>query len=217
MSGNKVYTFEGEQVDVDWDGRLCIHIAECGQAEGELFVGGRKPWCVPNKSSTEEISDICNRCPSGALTYNDKSGQSVEQAPSRNSVNVTYNGPLFVHGDLEIEGAPDDMPGVRFRAALCRCGKSQNKPFCDNSHVQAEFEDYGAIGETGPQDAASGGKLTITPYPNGPLGLAGNVTLFAGSGRAAWHGDKLALCRCGASNNKPFCDGSHKDIDFTTD
>ena len=43
MSEKKVFDFEGKEIDVQWDGRLCIHIAECGRSEGDLFVGDRKP------------------------------------------------------------------------------------------------------------------------------------------------------------------------------
>ena len=214
MSEKKVFNFPGQSVDVHWDGRLCIHVGECGQSEGDLFVGGRDPWCVPDTASTEEIAEVCERCPSGALVYTDKSGQLSEQAPAGNSVNVIYNGPLYVHGDLVIEGSPGDMPGVQFRAALCRCGQSKNKPFCDNSHLEAKFEDYGAIGEKGPGAASSKGKLDIKPLKDGPLMLTGGVSLIAGSGRTAWRGEKVALCRCGESRNKPFCDGSHKTAGF---
>lgn len=216
MSENKVFDYEGEEVDVHWDGRLCIHIAECGQAEGELFVGGRKPWCIPDQTRPGNVAEVCERCPSGALTYSDKSG-ATEQPAQENSVNVSYNGPYFVQGDLDIQGAPDDMPGVRFRAALCRCGKSGIKPFCDNSHIEAGFEDYGAVGEKGSGIETAGGKLAIAPVANGPLILSGKVTLFAGSGRAAWKGEKVALCRCGASKNKPFCDGSHTEVGFKSE
>ena len=213
MSGKKAYDFPGEAVDVRWNKQLCIHVGECGQSADELFVGGRDPWCLPDKVAATEVAEVCERCPSGALTYTTKSGH-LEQPKPTNNVQVTYNGPLYVTGDLAIDGAPDDMPGVRYRAALCRCGQSNNKPYCDNSHRESGFEDYGAIGERGPGTDSPTGKLQITPLEDGPLVLSGGVTLTAGSGREAWRGEKVALCRCGASKNKPFCDGSHKAAGF---
>ena len=213
MSDKTQLDFRGEKVDVHWDGRLCIHVAECSQAKGELFVGGRQPWCLPDTTASREVAEICERCPSGALTYTDKSGYS-ENASEANTVSIVYNGPLYVRGELEIEDAPKDMPGVRFRAALCRCGRSNNKPFCDNSHLDAGFQDPGAIGETGPGLESTGGALIITPLQDGPLLLSGKVSLIAGSGRTAWKGESVALCRCGESKNKPFCDGSHKEAGF---
>jgi CDGSH-type Zn-finger protein/uncharacterized Fe-S cluster protein YjdI len=216
MSEHKVYDFPGSEIDVHWDGRLCIHIAECGNAEGELFVGGREPWCVPDQATESEVREICERCPSGALTYTDKVGVP-EQAAAENTVTVAYNGPLFAQGRLDIEGAPDDMAGVRFRAALCRCGQSKNKPFCDNSHNEARFEDYGSVGERGPGLERTGGPLSIKPLANGPLLVEGNLSIRAASGRLAWQGTRAALCRCGASKNKPFCDGTHKTAGFTTE
>lgn len=216
MSDDKVFDYAGEQIDVHWDGRLCIHIAECGKANNALFVGGRQPWCIPDEVSVGEVTEVCERCPSGALTYTDKSGAS-ETPPDSNTVTVAYNGPLYLRGELAIEGAPDDMPGVRYRAALCRCGQSKNKPFCDNSHLQAGFLDYGAVGESGPGLAQEGGPLEIKPLPDGPLLVTGNVALVAGSGRVAWRGKNLALCRCGESKNKPFCDGSHTAAGFRSD
>jgi CDGSH-type Zn-finger protein len=130
---------------------------------------------------------------------------------------VSNNGPLYVRGRLEIDGAADDMPGVRFRAALCRCGDSKNKPFCDNSHETKGFVDRGAIGESGPGSEESGGPLEIKRAKNGPLLVKGNVELVAASGRVAWRGTNTALCRCGASGNKPFCDGSHRGAGFEAD
>jgi len=216
MSDKQAFDYPGEQVDVHWNGRLCIHVAECGQANGELFVAGRQPWCIPDTTTPEDVAGVCERCPSGALTYTDKSGHS-EQAPAGNTVQVIYKGPLYVRGELAILGAPDDMPGVRFRTALCRCGHSKNKPFCDNSHEEVGFHDYGAVGETGPGIKANGGMLEIKPLPDGPLLLSGNLSLIAGSGRVAWQGESLALCRCGESKNKPFCDGSHKAAGFRSE
>ena len=70
------------------------------------------------------------------------------------------------------------------------------------------------MGVKGPGLGASGGKLSIKPLTDGPLLVDGNLTIRAGSGRAAWKGVQAALCRCGASKKKPFCDGSHKAVGF---
>jgi hypothetical protein len=80
------------------------------------------------------------RCPTGALTYLAKDDSPGEHAAAENTVTVAYNGPYFFQGDLDIENIPADMPGVAYRAALCRCGASSNKPFCDGSHKQAGFK-----------------------------------------------------------------------------
>jgi CDGSH-type Zn-finger protein/uncharacterized Fe-S cluster protein YjdI len=214
MSKDKITTYKGKNIDVQRDSRLCIHIGECGYSAGELFVGGRDPWCQPDKAADENVRDVVKRCPSGALTYNDKAAGENEQAATCNTVQVVYNGPLYIQGDLHIEDAPGDMPGVSYRAALCRCGQSGNKPFCDNSHLKAGFEDFGAVGETGDGLDEEGGRLSIKSVVNGPLLLSGNFAIIASSGRIAWQGKQTALCRCGHSKNKPFCDGSHKEAGF---
>ena len=214
MSDKPIYDYPGNEIDVHWDERLCIHIGECGQAANSLFEADRKPWCVPDEVSRAEVREICERCPSGALSYTDKTGEP-ERAPAENTLSLVYNGPLYLTGDLHIEDAAEEMAGTRFRAALCRCGASGNKPFCDNSHLDSDFEDFGAVGEVGPGLSATGGPLQVKRIPNGPLMVEGNLGIRAASGRVAWQGAKAFLCRCGASANKPFCDGSHKDVDFT--
>lgn len=214
MSDKKTFYYEGKDATVAWDGSICIHIGECARARGELFVGGRQPWCQPDTAAADEIRDVIQRCPSGALSVTFADGAVPEVAADENTVQVSYNGPLFVRGELAIEGAPEDVPGLGFRAALCRCGQSKNKPFCDNSHEEAGFSDYGAVGEQGDGAAEAGGRLDVRFAEDGPIVLMGNLTLVASSGRPAWRGTKAALCRCGGSHNKPFCDGTHKKIGF---
>lgn len=214
MTKKNVFVYPGAAIDVSWDERLCIHVGECGYAAGELFVGGRNPWCQPDLVNAEDCKEVVRRCPSGALAYTPKDGSAEESAPSHNEIRVIYNGPLFLLGELEILGATDDMPGVRYRAALCRCGKSARKPFCDNSHMKAGFQDYGAVGETGEATESDGGTLSVCYKKGGPLMLGGNMCILSSSGRRAWSGSKAALCRCGHSQTKPFCDGSHKAAGF---
>lgn len=208
------HLYVGSSVDVQWDGRLCIHVGECGRSQGALFESGRDPWCQPDVTSVGEVVDVVKRCPTGALSYMPKDGTPTETAPPTNSVMVANNGPYYLRGDLRVAGAPADAPATQFRAALCRCGQSKNKPFCDNSHEAVGFVDRGAVGDTGPGISAQGGTLDIKAAPNGPLLVSGNLTIHAASGRVAWQGDKCALCRCGQSKNKPFCDGAHKAAKF---
>ena len=57
-------------------------------------------------------------------------------------------------------------------------------------------------------------EVNITPSENGPYLISGPVTLTAPDGRVIEHTDPMALCRCGRSGNKPFCDGTHLTWDF---
>ncbi|MCB9609143.1 MAG: CDGSH iron-sulfur domain-containing protein [Polyangiaceae bacterium] len=215
---DKITKYPGKHLDVFWDGRLCIHVGECGRAENALFEGGRQPWCQPDTVDADAATNVVERCPTGALSYTRHDDGPEEAAFERNVVTVANNGPLYVAGELEIEGAAPDMPGVRFRAALCRCGQSKNKPFCDNSHEDAGFKDHGAVGANLEDENAGSptqGALSVKPAASGPLLLTGEFELVAASGRVAMRANKAALCRCGHSKNKPFCDGSHKAAGFT--
>jgi CDGSH-type Zn-finger protein len=150
-------------------------------------------------------------CPSGAIRYVRRDGKPQEAPPIVNLVRIRQNGPLAVHAEVNLVGH-----GTLLRATLCRCGKSKNKPFCDNAHVEAMFE---ATGEPLTQEskplAARAGVLTITPAEDGPLLVNGNVEIVTGTGRTIDRRFKTALCRCGGSRNKPFCDGTHASNGFT--
>jgi len=210
MPEKELHRYFGKEFNVFWNEPLCIHIEECLRAPGGLFIKDRLPWCKPDCVPAKQAAEIIERCPTGSLTCHAKDGTLLEQPAMENSILVSYNGPFFARGDLSIEGADETKPGVKFRAALCRCGQSKNKPFCDNSHECTHFHDYGAVGEQGPGLKKRGGTLRIKPLPGGPLAVSGNLTILSSSGRTAWEGCSAALCQCGASRKKPFCDGSHK-------
>lgn len=219
MSNSKphLYVYTGKDADVQWDERLCIHVGECGRAAGDLFENGRDPWCQPDVAGLDEVIEVVQRCPTGALVALPHDGRAVEATHERNTVHVANHGPLYLQGDLDIAGADEDMVSVRYRAALCRCGKSKRKPFCDNAHEAVDFDDRGAIGRAGDGFDQEGGRLEVKVAPNGPLMLKGNFTIIAPNGRVAYRGTRAALCRCGSSKNKPFCDGAHKAAGFTAD
>jgi CDGSH-type Zn-finger protein len=162
---------------------------------------------------TEGLCAVAHDCPSGAITYERTDGGPQESAPKVNVANIRENGPIAIHADLALEGA-----GKSLRATLCRCGASKNKPFCDSSHHEIQFV---ATGEPATQESKSlenrGGELKITPFKDGPLGIAGNLEIISGTGRTVNRVTKTALCRCGHSANKPFCDGTHAKIGFKSE
>ncbi|MGD0674984.1 MAG: CDGSH iron-sulfur domain-containing protein [Polyangiaceae bacterium] len=197
-----------------FEGKRCIHSRQCVLGAPDVFRANVKgPWLDPNAMPAGELAALAQTCPSGAITYERLDGGPAEKAPPVNVARVRENGPIAIHAELHIEGH-----GTMFRATLCRCGASKNKPFCDGSHVAAGFV---ASGEPATQPseplAIRGGTLTVTPFSGGPLGLRGPIEICSGTGRTVTRTQRTALCRCGASANKPFCDGTHARIDFETE
>ena len=98
------------------------------------------------------------------------------------------------------------------------CGASQNKPYCDTSHHAAAFVATGEFPAPAALDPwGEPGVLEVTPIPNGPLKVAGSHEITCGTGRAVKRGGMAFLCRCGASGNKPFCDGTHRTNGFVAE
>ncbi|MQG73234.1 MAG: hypothetical protein FI680_00530 [SAR202 cluster bacterium] len=136
------------------------------------------------------------------------------------TVHVHSDGPLLVTGDVQISIPGGDELVAETRVFLCRCGASKNKPFCDGAHKEIGFEDHSeSIDSTNAADDGSSPKstaVTITLFENGPLLLDGVARIECGEPDGQTHRfSRPALCRCGASNNKPFCDGMHNKSGFT--
>jgi CDGSH-type Zn-finger protein/uncharacterized Fe-S cluster protein YjdI len=207
--------YTGEKLDIQYNGKRCIHAEECVKRLAGVFDTKRKPWILPDEGDAATITSELINCPSGALHFEAKDGNTEEIAPENNRIIIWHNGPLQLHGNLAIEGAAVSIESET-RATLCRCGASQNKPFCDNSHKEIGFEAE-EIASLNIEEAESGGKLLITANHQGPLQIEGNFTIESEDGKLLYRGKKAALCRCGHSKRKPFCDSSHKTIGFEAD
>jgi CDGSH-type Zn-finger protein/uncharacterized Fe-S cluster protein YjdI len=208
---SSVDEIRGKKVLLQFEGRLCIHSRNCVLSRPDVFVPNvQGEWIHPDNATPEELAALASTCPSGAIRYERLDGGPQEAAPRVNVARVRENGPIAVHAELEIEGH-----GPALRATLCRCGASKNKPFCDGSHVAIGFQATGepAIAESAPL-AERAGPLTVRPKPNGPLLVTGNLEVCSGTGHTINRTTKTALCRCGASSNKPYCDGTHAKIGF---
>lgn len=130
------------------------------------------------------------------------------------SVRLTVNGPALLRGDIELVGA--DGTSERGEGyALCRCGQSANKPFCDGTHNTCGYEDAGTVGQFKPKEAPAGQThLRAKILPNGPIVLEGTFRLLDGRGQEVLQNGGGNICRCGHSANRPFCDGTHKSCGF---
>jgi uncharacterized Fe-S cluster protein YjdI/CDGSH-type Zn-finger protein len=136
--------YRGTSIEVSFDIDLCIHAAECIRGLSAVFDRDRQPWVLPNNATAEAVSVVVERCPTGALQYHRLDGESDEKTRRVTIVTPVENGPLVVRGDVVVrhqDGRLERLP----RAALCRCGHSNNKPFCDNQHLEVGFQAPGAI------------------------------------------------------------------------
>ncbi|WP_421724007.1 CDGSH iron-sulfur domain-containing protein [Bauldia sp.] len=204
----------GKTIDVRFDGSRCIHARFCVLGAPDVFRANTPGnWIHPDAMGTESLVRVAEACPSGAITYHRKDGGADEQPPPVNIVSIRENGPYAFHAPLKIEGKT-----IGYRATLCRCGDSKNKPFCDNAHVKAGFKATGEpeTRKSKPLKARDGG-LEIAPQTDGPLEVTGNLEICSGTGRTISRTTKTWLCRCGESQNKPFCDGTHEKIGFKSD
>lgn len=214
---SKVISYPGVDVTVKYDIKRCIHAAKCVKGAPLVFDIKRKPWIDPDQGEAEELVEVIHRCPTGALTYVRHDGGDEEPVPSVNEVAVAEDGPVYLSGDITVLSSEGEMISKDTRIALCRCGASKNKPICDGSHSKAGFADSGAIRDVKMKPIEDAGEvtgLTVKLAGNGPLLLEGPVTVISADESIRADGSKAALCRCGASSNKPFCDGTHKKIGF---
>ncbi len=193
---------------------------------------------------------------------------------TRIKVKIIENGPILV-SDFDSIRYCDETLNIENRASLCRCGSSQNAPFCDGSHIEAKFSDENTLpeqngirtwegktiktyfnsnicmhaavcqpldelrkknAENGDQDAANEIAEIVTNCPSGALSFemidqvtevefdSSNEIEIVEGGEIRFRcqiecseieiqerqpGNRITLCRCGLSKNKPFCDASH--------
>lgn len=209
---------QGEKLDLLYAGKRCIHARFCVTGAPKVFLANvQGPWIFPDAMPVERLVDIAHACPSGAIQYRRKDGEPDEAPPPVNLLSVRESGPYAIRGPLTLRGE-----SIGMRATLCRCGASKNKPFCDGSHHDIHFAATGEP-ETGmmgfPTDmlAVRDGPLAIEPEPNGPLQVRGHMEVLSGTGRMVCRVTQARLCRCGGSQTKPFCDGTHARNGFTAD
>jgi len=143
--GSRSYT--NGDVTIYWRPHLCIHSANCLLGLPKVFDNSVRPWIDPKGATSEEIIEVVNTCPSRALTYLKNLADATTDKPKTEpdtaepvKVQILKNGPVLIRGNYVITDAfGNKIHTDNEVAAICRCGSSKKKPFCDGTHLKIGF------------------------------------------------------------------------------
>ena len=146
--------YSNGEVTIVWKPARCIHSQKCFNGLPGVFDPAKRPWVNAEGADTAHIIAQVSECPSAALSYylnaegdkseNEKVDDSTVDGGTMNIdtvVEAKPNGPLFVYGNVTIKKVDGTTEKRSKVTAFCRCGNSNNKPYCDGSHIKSEFKD----------------------------------------------------------------------------
>jgi uncharacterized Fe-S cluster protein YjdI len=144
MSG-KTHQYTNGELTVVWKPDVCIHSTLCWKNLRSVFDPGKRPWINMSGSSTANIIEQVKLCPSGALSYfmnSSTTGTTTEQAaqPQIPDIEILPDGPILIKNRCLLQLSDGSEQITSGTTALCRCGASRNKPYCDGSHKQTGFK-----------------------------------------------------------------------------
>jgi CDGSH-type Zn-finger protein len=119
---------------------LCAHAGRCTDGLPAVFRLRQEPFVDPAASAPDEIAGTIAQCPSGALSYS-VGGTEHRARGGDPALGFVPAGPYVVRGGAELENAALLEGGTTDHFALCRCGKSKNKPFCSGAHWDVQFDE----------------------------------------------------------------------------
>jgi len=138
MARTREYT-NGE-VTIVWKPESCKHSGICVKGLPNVFRPKVRPWIRIEKGATENLINQVKHCPSGALSYYLNIKKNEDSDIKKTNIEVLDNGPLLIHGTLKVIEKDGVSEIKNETTAFCRCGNSNNKPFCDGAHVTVGFK-----------------------------------------------------------------------------
>lgn len=136
----KTKEYSNGEVTVVWEAEKCIHSGMCVRGLPNVFKPKERPWISIDAATTSELVDTVKKCPSGALSYYMNASDNKEAQSLETKVEVLENGPLLVYGTLNVTHKDGSHETKNRTTAFCRCGASQNKPYCDGAHTSENFK-----------------------------------------------------------------------------
>ncbi len=137
----RLQVYEADGVVVTFDPNLCIHSENCITSLPAVFDVSDRRWIRPERAPAEEVAATVARCPSGALQIVRAGSAPVRSGVTAEAVTVTVkpNGPLLVRGPVRVVKENGEEV-TKDTCAFCRCGGTQNAPFCDGTHNRLRFK-----------------------------------------------------------------------------
>jgi len=137
---SKIKEYTKDNLTVIWEASKCIHSSKCWKELPSVFDPKARPWVNMEGASTEAIAEQVSKCPSGALSYKIKDEEVPKETNDPLTVHLTKDGPLIIKQEVKIVNSDGIEEVKNSPVALCRCGSSANKPYCDGSHKSAGFK-----------------------------------------------------------------------------
>lgn len=135
-----IKTYKKDNLTVVWQPSLCSHSTNCWKQLLPVFNPKSRPWINLDAAENEEIKNQISKCPSGALSFIDKDETKTTPNDNIPDIEVVPGGPYIVSGEIKLKGPVASAKPKTNVIALCRCGASKNKPFCDGSHTSTTFD-----------------------------------------------------------------------------
>lgn len=146
----ETFKYSNDEITVIWQPKLCTHSTICWKGLGAVFNPKVRPWVNMAGSDTATIKAQVARCPSGALAIETITLATAGNEPTPlnttetetvmpTTIIITAGGPAIVQGPCVMTLPDGHTETKEGKIALCRCGASGNKPYCDGSHVKIGF------------------------------------------------------------------------------
>jgi CDGSH-type Zn-finger protein len=140
---DKRKNYAGKEITIHDNRKICSHAAECVNNLPSVFKFNARPWINPDEAEVLQIINTIKKCPSGALSYSIDGVEYRDQNERSPMVTVSKDGPYLITGGIDLIG--NDIQFAegfsKEHYTLCRCGASNNKPFCDGMHRTINFND----------------------------------------------------------------------------
>jgi uncharacterized Fe-S cluster protein YjdI len=154
MTKSNEREYSNGDITVFWKPDACIHATICFMKLRKVFDPTKRPWVNMKGAGSQEITDIVEQCPTDALTWKWNRDLTLEEkdellsTPDREEmvpapvaeIKIIENGPALIKGKFRLINASGEKIETAEQIALCRCGVSHNKPFCDGTHHTAKFK-----------------------------------------------------------------------------